>query len=65
MYGREVMIRLPQDNGLLLGEKVSIAEMPGWKKLLNGDKQQVKANGKVITTAQLESAAQEFGENSK
>jgi HlyD family secretion protein len=65
MYGREVMIRLPQDNDLLLGEKVSIAEMPGWKKLLNGDKQQVKANGKVITTAQLESAAQEFGENSK
>lgn len=65
MYGREVMIRLPQDNDLLLGEKVSIAEMPGWKKLLHGDKQQVKANGKVITTAQLESAAQEFGENSK
>ncbi len=32
LYGREVMIRIPEDNGLLLGEKVSIAEkvkMPG------------------------------------
>ncbi len=32
LYGREVMIRIPEENGLLLGEKVSIAEkvkMPG------------------------------------
>lgn len=26
LYGREVMIRIPENNGLLLGEKVSIAE---------------------------------------
>ncbi|MDR1759171.1 MAG: hypothetical protein LBR60_01445 [Fibrobacter sp.] len=35
IYGREVIIRIPEKNDLLLGEKVSISEVPEWKKLLN------------------------------
>ena len=42
MYGREVSIRIPEDNSLLLGERVSITEMPGWKQILdNGNKSEV------------------------
>lgn len=44
LYGREVMIRIPAENGLLLGEKVSIAEkvsIPGILKnsALDGEAQ--------------------------
>lgn len=37
IYGREVNISIPENNGFLLGEKVSISEVPGWKRLLSGD----------------------------
>ncbi len=37
MYGREVSIRIPENNTLLLGEKVSITEMPGWKQILGSE----------------------------
>lgn len=35
VYGREVNIRIPENNELLLGEKVSISEIPEWKKILS------------------------------
>ena len=34
LYGREVMIRVPDKNGLLLGEKVTIAEKSKMPKIL-------------------------------
>lgn len=35
MYGREVNVAIPEHSGFLLGEKVSITELPDWKNLLN------------------------------
>jgi HlyD family secretion protein len=37
VYGREVIIRIPEDNALLLGEMVSISEIAAIKKLLQND----------------------------
>lgn len=37
VYGREVIIRIPEDNALLLGEMVSISEIAVIKKLLQKD----------------------------
>lgn len=37
IYGREVIIRIPEDNALLLGEMVSISEVPVIKKILQHD----------------------------
>jgi len=37
VYGREVIIRIPEDNALLLGEMVSISEIAVIKKLLQND----------------------------
>src|SRR5690554_1713408 len=34
IYGREVIIRIPENNGFLLGEMVSISEIRGIKRLL-------------------------------
>jgi HlyD family secretion protein len=34
LYGREVMIRVPDENNLLLGEKVVIAEKSKMPKIL-------------------------------
>ncbi|MFA6836316.1 MAG: HlyD family efflux transporter periplasmic adaptor subunit [Fibrobacteraceae bacterium] len=36
MYGREVSIRVPEQNSMLLGERVSISELSGLKKILKG-----------------------------
>lgn len=44
IYGREVNISIPENNGFLLGEKVSISEVPGWKRLLSGDDDDLGAN---------------------
>lgn len=35
LYGREVNVAIPENSGFLLGEKVSISELPDWKNLLN------------------------------
>lgn len=59
IYGREVNISIPENSGFLLGEKVSISEVPGWKRLLSGDDDGLGKKAAEKKDELAEAAAQE------